>query len=112
MFYLDGVAPSEGDCIVTLDARAVSQNIWDIRLLINNDEIARKQNLPMTGLMETDIGINRISPVDWDLGQRRGVFRYSGRLRTVTFTPGEKAPGRGPDQLEQLRQLAETMALQ
>ena len=60
--------------------------------------------------MALDVGLNRLSPVDWDLGQRKGTYRYTGRINKVTITPGPLAPGQGPELRERLHQLA--MALQ
>ncbi|MFN8619941.1 MAG: arylsulfatase [Chloroflexota bacterium] len=43
---------------------------------------------PFSGI---DVGLNRGGPVHWDLYQRHGSFPYTGRLRAVTYTPGEHA---------------------
>ena len=53
------------------------------------------------GLRAIDIGIDRISPVSWDLYERHGNFCYTGTLHTVTLTPGPPVPGRDPEQLRQ-----------
>jgi arylsulfatase len=60
--------------------------------------------------MGIDVGLNRISPVDWELGKRRGRFRYTGQIVAVTLLAGELAPDRGPALREQLRELG--MAIQ
>jgi arylsulfatase A-like enzyme len=43
---------------------------------------------PFSGI---DVGVNRGGPVHWDVSQRHGSFRFSGRLQGVTYTPGEHA---------------------
>ena len=45
--------------------------------------------LPFEGI---DVGIDRRSPVSWQLYQRRGSFAYTGRLHEVTYTPGDYVP--------------------
>jgi arylsulfatase len=39
-----------------------------------------------------DVGIDRRSPVSWELFERFGPFPFTGRLHAVTYTPGEPAP--------------------
>lgn len=39
-----------------------------------------------------DVGIDRRSPVVWDLFVEHGPFPYSGLLDHVTFRPGPPAP--------------------
>ncbi len=51
-----------------------------------------------------DVGIDRRSPVSWDVYERRGTFPYSGSIEAVTYTPGELAPHAGERFLEFLRQ--------
>ncbi|GAA4478158.1 arylsulfatase [Microbacterium panaciterrae] len=43
---------------------------------------------PFTGI---SAGIDRGSPIDWDLHERRGPFRYSGALESVEYRPGTRA---------------------
>jgi arylsulfatase len=43
---------------------------------------------PFSGI---DVGVNRGGPVHWGVYQRHGSFRYTGDLRSVTYTPGERA---------------------
>ncbi len=43
---------------------------------------------PFSGI---DVGVNRGGPVHWEVSQRHGSFRFSGRLVAVTYTPGEHA---------------------
>jgi arylsulfatase len=115
-YSLATAAPLPGDRIVTLDAAAPGGTTWDMRLLIDGNEAAVAAGWPMLAVvrgsagMGIDVGLNRISPVDWALGERHGVFRYTGNLRTVTFVAGEPAPDQGPELGERLRRLG--MSLQ
>ncbi|WP_026821011.1 arylsulfatase [Arthrobacter castelli] len=43
---------------------------------------------PFTGI---SIGVDRGSPVDWNLHERHGSFAYTGALQTVRYLPGTKA---------------------
>jgi arylsulfatase len=52
-----------------------------------------------------DVGVDRRSPVSWDLYERKGVFAWSGRLHAVTYTPGEPAPDAGTRFLDLLREM-------
>jgi len=39
-----------------------------------------------------DIGLDRRAPVDWELSERHGIFRYSGTIRDVVIESGPFAP--------------------
>ena len=39
-----------------------------------------------------DVGIDRRSPVSWEIYERFGPFPYTGALDSVTYTPGEPGP--------------------
>jgi arylsulfatase len=68
---------------------------WRIELEVDGREVAQLAEVtmlvgmaPFSGI---DVGVNRGGPVSWPLYERRGSFRYSGGLRSVTYTPGEHA---------------------
>ncbi len=46
---------------------------------------------PWTGI---SVGVDARGPVVWDLRERRGTFRFTGRLRSVTYTPRVRAGAR------------------
>lgn len=54
--------------------------------------------LPYEGI---DVGLDRRSPVSWDLYSRHGAFPFTGTIDAVTFTPGDPAPDVGPHLLEE-----------
>ena len=39
-----------------------------------------------------DVGIDRRSPVSWEIYERFGPFAYTGTLHSVAYVPGEDAP--------------------
>ena len=52
-----------------------------------------------------DVGIDRRSPVSWEIYERFGPFPYTGRLHHVRYEPGEPAPdsaGRWKDMLREM----------
>jgi arylsulfatase len=60
---------------------------------------------PWTGI---SVGVDARGPVVWDLRERRGTFRFTGRLRSVTYIPG---PVRVPEPvIQEVEELAEAMA--
>ena len=50
-----------------------------------------------------DIGVDRRSPVSWDIYERHGPFSYTGDLQAVTYRPGELAPDAGPLWLDYIK---------
>ena len=60
------------------------------------EERAAVTGLPMLAYIAPfegiDVGIDRRSPVSWDVYERHGPFPYTGTLHSVTYVPGEPAP--------------------
>ena len=50
-----------------------------------------------------DVGIDRRSPVSWELARAHGPYPYSGRIHGVTYEPGPPAPDAPVNLLEVLR---------
>ena len=44
----------------------------------------------MTPFEGVDVGVDRRSPVSWELYERRGAFPFSGTIHSVTYTPGTR----------------------
>ncbi|QCQ93587.1 arylsulfatase [Rhodococcus sp. SGAir0479] len=64
------------DFAVTVDGRATGALTGQVQLI---------GMAPWTGI---SVGLDARGPVSWDLRRRRGVFRYRGDLRAVTYHPG------------------------
>lgn len=69
---------------------------WEILVSIDGTPAARLESVlqligmaPFTGI---SVGVDRGSPVDWDLYERYRSFPYSGRDLAVRYVPGPKAP--------------------
>ena len=52
-----------------------------------------------------DVGIDRRSPVSWELYERHGPFPFTGQLHAVTYIPGELAPDAGSRFVDLVREL-------
>ena len=77
---------------VGLAASVVPSLRWDFTVTIDDTTAAvmpgRIQLIGMAPWTGISVGLDARGPVSWDLRQRRGVFRYSGDLRAVTYVPG------------------------
>ncbi len=52
-----------------------------------------------------DVGIDRRSPVSWELYTRRGAFPFTGTIEAVTYTPGPYSPDAPQAMLEEMREI-------
>ena len=103
-----GAAP-EGRSRVTLDMEAPGNLRWHVSLGVDGDHRAAQRDLVMLTAMAPfegiDVGIDRRSPVSWDLYARRGPFPFTGAIDAVTYVPGEPAPDAGVRWIEYLREV-------
>jgi len=80
---------------VTASFTAPGRGTWEVCLSVPGNDAARCTLPMLSGLAPLegiDVGIDRRSPVSWDLYEREGTFPYTGELTSVTITPGELAP--------------------
>jgi arylsulfatase A-like enzyme len=98
-----------GDTSRRVDVRfeIVSPRMWKVIVdldgtpVMERDQIPQmKSYLPYEGI---DVGLDRRSPVSWDLHQRHGAFPFTGSLHAVTYTPGPATPEDDQRRLEDLR---------
>ena len=89
-----GSLPS-GATTVTLEAEAGGRFLWNFSVLVDGATIATLPDTPIllgfAPFQGIDVGIDRRSPVVWDLYERHGPFPYSGDLIAVTYRPGPAA---------------------
>jgi arylsulfatase A-like enzyme len=96
-----------------LEARlhAVGGGTWTVTLVVAGQDRGRLEGVPllygMAPFEGIDVGIDRRSPVDWDLYERFGPFPWSGRLEAVTYTPGEDAPDSPGNLMEVIRAMGQ-----
>ena len=92
---VDGGPLAPGRTAVHLAAEALPDFRWRLRCPSTARRRARLDNVAMLlGLAPfegIDVGIDRRSPVHWEVYERHGAFPYSGVLHAVTYTPGPRA---------------------
>lgn len=94
---------------VSLDIEPSDRRGWRVALKVDGCNVTEGRDfvqlggfLPFEGI---DIGIDRRSPVSWDLHLRRGTFPFTGRLYDVTYVPGELQLGSREHLIEQARRV-------
>jgi arylsulfatase len=79
------------------DLQAAAGNTWTVSLSVDGGPAAVLEGVPflygMAPFEGIDVGIDRRSPVSWDLFERFGPFPFTGEMGPVHFEPGEDAPG-------------------
>ena len=83
--------------------------IWNVEVMVDQEVRCELKGLrqfagflPFNGI---DVGRDCRSPVDWELGQRRGTFRYTGPLSAVTYIPGYLAPDAAQKLIDEAREI-------
>jgi arylsulfatase len=96
-----GVIPS-GASSVVLAMDALAGRRWSSSIAVDGApptgsvEVAMLFGIaPFEGI---DVGIDRRSPVSWEIFERFGPFPYTGTLRSARYVPGEPGPD-SPDRL-------------
>ncbi len=83
--------------------------VWSVALAVEGTEVATGDGFallyPMAPFEGIDVGIDRRSPVSWDLRQAHGPFPFTGKIGAVTYRPGEHAPDSPVALLPMLREL-------
>ncbi len=107
MTWLDGGRISPGRSTVSIRAVAGRKFTWDFELLVDGNPVAEMAATPMligfAPFQGIDVGMDRRSPVCWDLYERHGSFPYSGALVSVTYRPGRAAKYNPENIVEALR---------
>ena len=107
MTVLDLGALAAGTAEVTLAMANPAPGVWDARVAVDGEAAGEAAGLPQLFAMAPfegiDVGIDRRSPVSWDVYERHGPFPYSGRLTAVTYEPGDLVPHSGEAFLDMLK---------
>ena len=78
-------------------------------MIVDGEDRAAVPDVPMLyGIAPfegIDVGIDRRSPVDWDIYERFGPFPYTGTLRNVRFAPGEPAADSPQNMIDLIRDM-------
>jgi arylsulfatase len=90
---------------------ATGKGVWQIALDVEGEQRAELADVPLLyGIAPfegIDVGIDRRSPVSWELYERFGPFPYTGALRSVTYEPGESAPDAPVNLMDVLRKIGQ-----
>ena len=99
MTVLDCGPLADGTAAVRLAMENPGSLRWNASISVDGDTVGEAPGLvslmamaPFEGI---DVGIDRRSPVSWDVYERHGPFPYTGDLASVTYRPGEMAPDAG-----------------
>ncbi len=82
---------------------------WDLRVLVDGTEVAGGEGFtgmwtmaPFEGI---DVGIDRRSPVSWDIYRCHGPFPHTGTIESVTYTPGPQGRMAAANTVEILKKM-------
>ena len=93
---LAGPAVPAGERVATLEYEALGKPRGRGRLVLDQGDATEWHDLSptmLTGFHEgLDIGLDRRGPVDWELKQRHGAFRYTGTIHDLVIEAGPFAP--------------------
>jgi arylsulfatase len=99
----DGVRSVEAELVATGGQQ------WELALRVDGEDRAKEPDVPLLfGIAPfegIDVGIDRRSPVSWEIYVRFGPFPYTGTLHSVTYTPGEPAPDAPVHLMDMLREM-------
>ena len=77
--------------------------------VVDGDDARSLDGVPMLFGMAPfegiDVGIDRRSPVSWEIYERFGPFPYSGTIGSVRYEPGEPAPDAPERMLDIIREM-------
>lgn len=101
-----------GTAAIRLAVTAPGNWRWNIEMLVGGAGAQSRGTLAdllMLGAMAPfegiNVGIDRRSPVSWEIYEEHGAYPFTGRLHAVTYTPGEPAPDAGTRFIELLREI-------
>ena len=109
MTIVNGGKLAAGASEIKVCASTAADNQWDLKLVVDDAEVASQAGLDMfqtiAPFQGIDVGIDRRSPISWELYTKHGAFPYSGELHSATWTPGEFGEFGGPGMLAMLREM-------
>lgn len=103
MTRLQPVSLGESSSTFTLHVAAPGGRKWEVGFTVDGAAHPRQGGfnqpfsfLPYEGI---DVGLDRRSPVSWEIYQEHGCYPFTGSIVDVTYLPGEFAPDEGPGAL-------------
>ena len=106
---IDAPRPDGGEHAIVADFVAPGGNVWNVTLSVDGTKVGAADGwtclFPMAPFEGIDVGLDRRSPVHWDLYQAHGAYPFTGTIHGVDVQPGE-APADSPNSLiEVLREM-------
>lgn len=110
MRSLPGVPLTAGPTEIRLSSTCADGNTTNIALSVDGAQVEAGEGFAMLSgiapFQGIDVGIDRRSPVSWDIHQRHGTFPWTGTLHWARWEPGAPRPGSGADMIPILRKMA------
>ena len=104
MTKLDPIRLGDTSTTFLLRIKAPGERKWEVEFIIDGTAHPRQGGftqpfsfLPYEGI---DVGLDRRSPVSWEIYKQHGCFPFTGRIIDVTYLPGDFAPDEGPEALQ------------
>ena len=111
---LTGHPLPDGPHEIVMKVSAAVAREWSVELFVDDASHGVLPSIPslfpMAPFEGIDVGVDRRSPVSWDLAQEEGTFAYSGVLHHVRYVPGQPGPMMPSLYLDMMRQTAERYA--
>ena len=108
MTVIDGGEVPVGTTAVALQMENAGNFRWNARISIGGTQVGEALDLPVLMAMAPfegiDVGIDRRSPVSWDIYERHRTFAYQGTLHGATYRPGELAADAGVRFLDYIKE--------
>ena len=96
MTIVDCGPVAAGRHTITLEVADVGDVTWEPRVLVDGEQVAEAGQVPrlmaMAPFEGIDVGIDRRSPVNWELYERKGVARFSGTIHGSRSRPATSPP--------------------
>ena len=93
---------------ITLEVADVGDVTWEPRVLVDGEQVAEAGQVPrlmaMAPFEGIDVGIDRRSPVNWELYERKGVARFAARSIGSRSRPATSPP-HGSQYLQMLKEM-------
>ncbi|MBU6214981.1 MAG: arylsulfatase [Acidobacteria bacterium] len=102
-----GPVVEPGERRLALHIRCPGQDRWNLSLSIDGVVVAAEEDfrllMAMAPFEGIDVGLDRRSPVCWEVYERHGPFPFTGTIESVAYSPGSPAPDSPVDLIEFLR---------
>ena len=106
---VDAEALPAGAREITVTFDAPGGGSWNVSVAVDGTPVGAAEGwpclFPMAPFEGIDIGLDRRSPVSWELYERHGAYPYTGRIHSVDYVPGPSAPDAPVNLVDLLRQM-------